>query len=644
MGIFRGAGEHAARQHAHQRPGCDAGSDRPVWRSARASVCRRSNLNQPLITRFPCCRHRRRLNATSAGTTDATARTHRRSRGLSAALPLVARAQRPALPVVAVGHGAQRVRAIGTAPIARCEQGRTVMGTRTSVCLMLGLLAAMAPAKADPIKTSGGLVSGVVVSNGAVRAYKGIPFAKPPVGDLRWRAPQPTEPWTGTLVADKFGPSCMQPDPTPGHSIFTRIFYTPIKPKSEDCLYLNIWTAASVGEKRPVMVWIPGGGFRGGSSSVEIYDGAELAKKGVVLVSVNYRLWKFGFLALPELSTESERHASGNYGLLDQIAALQWVKENIAAFGGNPDNVTIFGQSAGSVAANFLMMSPLAKGLFHRVIGESGGAFAPAVSGSPALRGLFISWLQSLPDAEAVGSKLMTALKVSNLAELRQKSAEEILAVPSATRFESAIPILDRYVLPATADEIFAAGRQNDVPLLLGSTADEGSNFPVIRAVATFREDARNTLGPLADAFLGVYEANDDAQAARTSAAATRDLRLAWPTLQWARAQAHTGHSKVFYYYFAHHPPAPPEERFVENLGKDLGAYHGAELAYVFGNFVPPDWPWTGTDRELARTISQYWVNFATNGDPNASGLPQWPRSIRTRAQCSISTRPSRLA
>jgi para-nitrobenzyl esterase len=166
----------------------------------------------------------------------------------------------------------------------------------------------MAPAKADPIKTSGGLVSGVAVSDGAARTYKGIPFAKPPVGDLRWRAPQPAEPWTGTPVADKFGPSCMQPDPTPGHSIFTRIFYTPIKPTSEDCLYLNVWTAASAGEKRPVMVWIPGGGFRGGSSSVEIYDGTELAKKGVVLVSINYRLWKFGFLALPELSAESEHH------------------------------------------------------------------------------------------------------------------------------------------------------------------------------------------------------------------------------------------------------------------------------------------------------------------------------------------------
>jgi para-nitrobenzyl esterase len=499
------------------------------------------------------------------------------------------------------------------------------MGARTSVYLMLGLLMAMAPAKADPIKTSGGLVSGVAVSDSAVRAYKGIPFAKPPMGDLRWREPQPAEPWTGTLVADKFGSSCMQPDPTPGHSIFTRIFYTPIKPMSENCLYLNVWTAASAGEKRPVMVWIPGGGFRGGSSSVEIYDGADLAKKGVVLVSINYRLWKFGFLALPELSAESEHHASGNYGLLDQIAALQWVKENIAAFGGDPDNVTIFGQSAGSVAANYLMISPLAKGLFHRVIGESGGAFAPAVSNSPLLRSLWISWLQSLPDAEAVGSKLMTALKVSNVAELRQKSAEEILAVPSATRFESAIPILDRYVLPATADEVFAAGRQNDVPLLLGSTADEGSNFPVTRSVATFREDARKTYGPLADQFLDVYEANDDAQAAQTSAAATRDRLLAWPTLQWARAQAQTGHSKIFYYYFAHHPPAPPEERFVENLGKDLGAYHGAELPYVFGNFVPPEWPWTETDRALAQTISQYWVNFASKGDPNASGLPPWP-------------------
>ena len=249
-------------------------------------------------------------------------------------------------------------------------------------CVMVcTMAAAIAPAKADPINTSGGLVSGVTLPDGAVRAYKGIPFAKPPVGNLRWRPPEPASPWTGTLAADKFGAICMQPDPLGGNSFFTQLFFNPMKPTSEDCLTLNVWTAASPGDKRPVMVWISGGGFRGGSSAGAIYDGAALAKKGVVLVSFNYRLWKFGFLALPELSQESAHHVSGNYGMLDQIAALRWVKDNIAAFGGNPDNVTIFGQSAGSTSANFLMASPLAKGLFHRVIGESGGGFALAVAG-----------------------------------------------------------------------------------------------------------------------------------------------------------------------------------------------------------------------------------------------------------------------
>jgi para-nitrobenzyl esterase len=499
------------------------------------------------------------------------------------------------------------------------------MGTCKSVCFALAITALMAPAKADPIKTSRGLVSGVAIADGAVRSYKGIPFAKAPVGHLRWQPPQPAEPWTGTRVADKFSASCVQRDPVGGHSIFTRVFYTPIKPMSEDCLYLNVWTTPSAGEKRPVMVWIHGGGFLGGSSAVEIYDGAELARKGVVFVSFNYRVWKFGFLALPELSQESEHHVSGNYGLLDQIAALQWVQENIAAFGGDPDNVTIFGQSAGSASVNFLMASPLAKGLFHRAIGESGGAFAPAVSGSPVLRSQYIGWLQSLRDAEAVGSKLMTTLKATSLAEMRQKSPEEILAIPSATRFDSSLPIKDLYVLTGTTDEIFASGRQSDVPLLVGETSDEGSIFPTTRTVASFREDARNTLGPLADTYLGAYEANDNAQAARASAASWRDMLVAWPTLQWARAQAASGHAKVYYYYFAHHPPVPPEERFVENLGKDLGAYHGAELAYVFGNFVPPEWPWSEADRELARMVSRYWVNFATHGDPNGPGLPEWP-------------------
>jgi para-nitrobenzyl esterase len=483
-------------------------------------------------------------------------------------------------------------------------------------------MTAIAPAKADPTATSAGQVAGVQLPDG-VRAYKSIPFAKPPIGDLRWRAPQPVAPWSGTLVADKFGPICAQPDPLGGNSIFTRLFFTPIEPRSEDCLYLNVWTAASAGDKRPVMVWIPGGGFRGGSAAGAIYDGAALARKGVVLVSFNYRLWKFGFLALPELSNESEHHVSGNYGLLDQIAALRWVKGNIAAFGGDPDNVTIFGQSAGSSSANFLMSSPLTKGLFHRVIGESGGAFAPTVPGSPLGRTQL-----RLADAEAIGMKLMAALKATSLAELRKRSTGEILASPSEDRFESALPITDGYVLAGSMKDIFSRGQQNDVPLLIGSNSDEGSNFPHERTLRSFQDDARKTLGPFADEFLSTYKAGNDAEARTASEAAARDLRINWATLQWAKTQASNGKSKVFYYYFAHHPPAPADEAYVENLGKDLGAYHGAELAYVFGNFVPQEWGWTDADRSLQKIVSQYWVNFATNGDPNGTGLPTWPAYV----------------
>ncbi len=491
------------------------------------------------------------------------------------------------------------------------------------VALVTCTIIATAAAKADPITTAAGQVTGVLSSDGAVRAYKGIPFARPPVGDLRWRAPQPATPWSGTLVADKFGAICAQPDPLGGNSIFTQLFFTPIEPRSEDCLYLNVWTKASPDDRRPVMVWIPGGGFRGGSAAGAIYDGAALAKKGVVFVSFNYRLWKFGFLALPELSKESEHHVSGNYGLLDQVAALRWVKDNIAAFGGNPDNVTIFGQSAGSYSTNYLMSSPLAKGLFHRVIGESGGAFAPAVPGSPLGRTQLM-----LADGEAMGSKLIATLKATSLEEMRRKTTAEILASPSADRFDSAVPIRDGYVLTGTMDDIFGRGQQNDVPLLIGSNSDEGSNFPGPRTLSAFRDDARKTLGPFADEFLSVYHANNDTEARKVSEAAVRDTRVNWPTLQWAKMQATKGKSKVFHYYFSHHPPAPPNEAYVENLGKDLGAYHGAELAYVFGNLVPLEWAWTDTDRDLEKIVSQYWVNFATNGDPNGPGLPPWPTYV----------------
>ncbi len=487
-------------------------------------------------------------------------------------------------------------------------------------CAVIGAMAAtMAAAKADPIRVSGGLVAGAALPDG-VRAYKGIPYAKPPVGDLRWRPPEPVQPWSGTRAADKFSAICMQPDPLGGHSFFTELFFNPMEPISEDCLYLNVWTTANAGDKRPVMVWIPGGGFRGGSAAGAIYDGAALAKKGVVLVSFNYRLWKFGFLAMPELSQESPHHVSGNYGMLDQIAALRWVKDNIAAFGGNPDNVTIFGQSAGSTSTNFLMASPLAKGLFHRVIGESGGAFAPAAAGSMLGR-----FTPRLADAEATGKKLMTALKATTLDDMRKKTPAEIFAIPSADRYKSALPVTDGYVLPASMSEVFSHSQQNDVPLLAGSNSEEGSNFPSLRTLAAFQDDARKTLGPFADEFFTLYKADNDAQARRASELSVRDTRIGWPNFEWAKTQARTGRSKVFYYYFSHHPAAPPNEEYVENLGKDLGAYHGAELAYVFGNFVPRGWAWTDADRKLADTVSQYWVNFATNGDPNGPGLPPWP-------------------
>lgn len=470
-----------------------------------------------------------------------------------------------------------------------------------AAALCLGL--AVQPAAAsipEPIATTGGLVSGGNGAVGTVRVFKGVPFAAPPVGDLRWRPPQPPARWNGVRAATTFSDNCMQRQangaafpPYGGDRSATSM--------SEDCLYLNVYTAApSVSARQPVMVWIHGGAWTSGSGP--IYQGEDLAKKGVVYVSLNYRLGVFGFLAHPELSKESPQHASGNYALLDQIAALKWVQANIAAFGGDPSRVTIFGESAGSWSVHNLVGSPLAKGLFHRAIGESGGRF---------------SITTTLAQAEQAGLRLGSAAGAPTLAELRATPAATLNQLPG---FQS-VSNVDGWVLPATMSDIFAAGRQNDVPVLIGSNADEGSIFtPASTTAASFRERTQRRFGAQTEAYLALYPFTTDAEARRAQAAAMRDETFGWEMRTWARLQARTGSSKVFLYYFSRVPPLPNREW--------LGAQHGAEIPYVLNwpnGAHSAGVPWTAADRTLAEQVSQYWINFATTGDPNGPGVPAWP-------------------
>jgi para-nitrobenzyl esterase len=459
-------------------------------------------------------------------------------------------------------------------------------------------LAALA-APTDPVRVDQGLVSGIPGTHPEVRVYRGIPYAAPPVGDLRWKAPQPPASWQGTREAKQFGNACPQNSYPAGS-----IYQAKPEPMSEDCLYLNIWTAAkSAKERRPVMVWIHGGGFTRGSGSSSSYDGEILSRKGVVLVTINYRLGVFGFLAHPELTAESSHHSSGNYALLDQIAALQWVKKNIAAFGGDPNRVTIFGESAGSWAVNALMASPLAKGLFHRAIGESGASFAP---------------MRTLAESEKTGEKLAASLGITQdtLKGLRAKSTAELLKAGSEQVIR---PAVDGWVLPHDIYTIFSQGKQNDVPLLIGNNADEGTTLAPQGAMiknAAYLDGVHQRYPSTADQFLKTYPGGNDEEAVSSFYAAYRDQAFGWEMRTWARLQTKTGHSPTYLYYFTHHPPGPQ--------GEKLRAFHALDIAYVFGTFVW-QFPWDEADHKLSDAISSYWVNFATTGNPNGQGLPKWP-------------------
>src|SRR5580658_1400027 len=495
---------------------------------------------------------------------------------------------------------------------------RTLALTWAALSSVAGLLAQTS----KPVRVQSGLVQGTMEDG--VTAYKGIPFAAPPVGDLRWRPPQAPTAWSGVRNADQFARACMQVP------IVSKELGMESVTTNEDCLYLNVWTPAkSANEKLAVLVWIYGGGFTIGGTSVSLYDGKNFAKKGVILVSVAYRLGAFGFLAHPELSAEQGGH-SGNYGLLDQIAGLQWVKRNIAAFGGDPNRVTIFGESAGGIAVSMLAASPLAKGLFHGAISESGGNFAPARQANEGGENM-----DTLATAEKNGVAFLGKLGAASIADARAKSADAILKA-SPPGLGGSWPIFDGYVLVGDQYKLYEAGRYNDTNVLIGTNSDEGALFvPAITAEA-YKTTVRSGYGEYADKILAAYPAGSNAEALRSARDLFRDTAFAWPTWTWARLQSKTGKGKAYVYYFSHRPPYPNDPQF-----KDWGAAHGGEIAYVFGNF-PSAMPATPSDRKVSDEMSSYWTNFAKTGDPTATGLTRWPAVTAASAQVMNLKDPSK--
>ena len=485
------------------------------------------------------------------------------------------------------------------------------MKTTRSLIAILGAAIPLGAAMTGSVRVEGGQVAGVPGREASIAVFKGIPFAAPPVGKLRWRAPAPVVPWQGIRKAGEFGTSCIQ-NIVRERKPWTYEFMAH-NPVGEDCLYLNVWTPAkSAGERLPVFFWIHGGGNTEGSAAVPVYDGEGLAKKGLVVVTVNYRLGILGFFTHPELTRESGVQASGNYGLLDQIAALRWVHENIAAFGGDPGRVTVAGQSAGAGAAHNLTASPLARGLFQRAIEESGSSVASGPAGNRALA-----------DQEQDGVKFAAAKGAGSLAALRAMSWEEIVApVPPAASGGGTAPyrfgvVVDGYSLPASVAEIFAQGRQNDVPELTGCNRGEGGATPHPEITAdAFRSQARERYGDLADEFLRLYPASGDEQARTAQNESSWDQERVAMYL-WAMNRGRTARAKAYTYFWDHALPGPDMEKY--------RAFHTSEVPYVLNSLGMSDRLFAEADRGIAEMMSSYWANFAATGDPNGKGLPYWP-------------------
>lgn len=447
-----------------------------------------------------------------------------------------------------------------------------------------------------PVKVQEGLLQGST-ENG-LSVYKGIPFAAPPVGNLRWKAPQPAVKWEGVKQTTQFAPAPYQGGNPPSG-------------KSEDCLYLNIWSPAkSANENLPVMVYIYGGGFAGGSTSDPYTNGENIAKKGVILVGIAYRVGQLGFLAHPELSAETTQKTSGNYGLLDMIAGLKWVKENIKQFGGNPDKVTIFGESAGAIAVSMLCASPLAKGLFHGAISQSGGSFGPhRLTTYPGEN------MKLLALAEKQGVEFMQKAGATSLAELRALPADKL---PSGFGNPGGWPIVDGYVIPDDQHILYEKGKYNHVPVLIGYNSDEGASFQPPKTPKDYVDNTNKRYGPFAEKLIKAYPVAENS-VPKTARDLARDAAFGWQTWAWANLQSKTSKQKVFYYYFDQHKDFPSDS---PKYG--YGSPHAQDVAFVFGTFRTTDQFASSTDPQISETIMTYWTNFAKNGNPNGGNLPQW--------------------